>query len=221
MKSIVLNGLDEIESSKRYSKFGFDWSKAEIRINKLDDCEELRQRAFRLTSAGLRDFTISDKDSFMMSHSPTRLDMFFVEMYNIPNYLSIHLVRHGKFAEHFVKTGREDRKGPDNETRWTPKDHGVFTNAQELMQIARMRLCEKADKNAQFIVECWKMLLSDISPYLALNMVPKCVYRNGICDEGKMTCGKMFLKVRENKDYYMQFGKNILPNWETKSIIGL
>lgn len=213
MDKIIITGLDLIESNKRYSKFGFDWRKSKIIINKVTGCEELRQKAFQLTSAGNRDFTIPDEDSFMMSHSPTRLDMFFIEMYHIPNYLSVHLVRHGKFAEHFVKTGREDRKGPDNETRWSPKDHGIFTNAQEIMQIARMRLCEKADKNAQFILECWKFGLSDLSPYLAKNMVPKCVYRNGICDEGKMTCGKLRLKMKENKDYFAQFkNKNICRN---------
>ena len=205
MEKITRTHLDQIYSTKRYSKFGFDWSKTTIIINKLSDCEELRQKAFQLTSAGSRDFTISDQDSFMMPHSPTRLDMFFIQMYHIPNYLSVHLVRHGKFAEHFVKTGREDRNGPDNETRWSPKDHGIFTNAQEIMQIARMRLCEKADKNAQFMLECWKKSLLTLSPHLSKNMVPKCVYRNGICDEGKMSCGKLKLKLKEHSDYFDHF----------------
>lgn len=177
MKFITLENIDKIPSKKRYSKFDFDWSETALKIGKVEDSEYIRQAAFRLTSAGSRDFTIPDEKAFMMCHSPTRADLFWIEMYHIPNYLHIHLVRHAKFAEHYVRTGRDDRQGPDNETRWTGKDHGILTNAQEIMQIARMRLCEKADDNANFMIDLWKIVLEELSPSLAKNMVPKCAYR--------------------------------------------
>ena len=210
MKTTTVTELDQINSKKRYSKFGFDWSKSKVKIHKLEECEAIRQMAFQMTSAGSRDFNISDEKAFMMCHSPTRVDIFWIQLFHIPNYLHVHLRTHGKFAEHFVKTGRHDRGGPDNETRWTPKDHGIFTNAQELMQISRMRLCEKADNNAQFLIEVLRYGIEVDTPSLALNMVPKCVYRNGICDEGKMTCGKLKFKLQEYSNYFDQF--------ETKNI---
>ena len=210
--SAFVSELDyQVDNMLINSKYDFDWSKTKVFIHKLEESYELRQLAFRLTSAGNRDFEIPDSLAFMMNHSPTRLDQFFIEMHHIPNYLHVHFRTHGKFAEHFVTTGREDRSDKDNEDRWSPKDHGIFTNAQEIMQISRMRMCEKADNNAQFILNVWKHLLITLSPHLAMHMIPKCVYRNGICDEGKMTCGKLRAVMNRNKEYFNLFNdKNII-----------
>lgn len=208
MLTAEAKNFHKMKSNKRYSRFGFDWSKTFLRINELSDCSELIQKAFQLTSARSRDFHISNKDVLMMEHSPIRLGMYFIEMYHIPNYLSVHLVRHGKFAEHFVTTGREERSDKDNEDRWSPKDHVVFLNAQEIMQIARARLCEKADKNAQFMATCWANLLIHLNPDLTQQMVPKCVYRNGICSEGKMSCGQLKSKMQYYDNYFNLFDDN-------------
>ena len=123
-------------------------------------------------------------------HSPLRCLMFNIDFYDIPNYVSVHLVRH-IHAQPFVSTSRPDIDGkqvPREEQRKTdPVNMRLFLNAQEIINISKVRLCNKAEKETRKI---WNMVIEELSkfePELAAACVPNCIYR-GMCPEFK-SCG--------------------------------
>ena len=77
-------------------------------------------------------------------HSPIRTLMFTIKMDGIPYCNSVHFVRHKFGVEHYVQS---QRKNPDRgaERQDAPVTHIMDINAQELIFMARKRLCFKAD----------------------------------------------------------------------------
>ena len=123
-------------------------------------------------------------------HSPLRCLMFNIDFYDIPNYVSVHLVRH-VHAQPFVSTSRPDIDGnqiPREEQRKTdPVNMRLFLNAQEIINISKVRLCNKAEAKTKII---WRQVVEElrkIEPELANACVPSCFYR-GFCPEIK-SCG--------------------------------
>lgn len=127
-------------------------------------------------------------------HSPIRTLWFGFKL-EIPYWQSVHLVRHKYGIEHFVQTQRNDRQ--DNYDRnKAPQDtlvsHIIYINAQELMHMARMRLCYQASEETREVVKKMCDLAKESNPEFKDVLVPKCIYRNGKCDEF-YPCGKMNL----------------------------
>jgi len=124
-------------------------------------------------------------------HSPLRCLMFNIDFYDIPDFVSVHLVRH-IHAQPFVSTSRPDIDGhqpPREEQRKTDLvNMRLFLNAQEIINISRVRLCHKAELMTRKI--WWQAIgkLRRIEPELAEACVPNCMYR-GFCPEFK-SCGK-------------------------------
>lgn len=123
-------------------------------------------------------------------HSPLRCLMFNIDFYDIPRFVSDHLVRH-VHAQPFVSTGRSDvlkENPPREEQRMTDLyNMRLFLNAQEIINISKVRLCNKAEKETRKI---WGMVVSELrkqEPELAAACVPSCFYR-GFCPEIK-SCG--------------------------------
>ena len=123
-------------------------------------------------------------------HSPLRCLMFNIDFYDIPNYVSVHLVRH-VHAQPFVSTSRPDIDGKqvprEEQKKIDPVNMRLFLNAQEIINISRARLCNKAEKETRKI---WNMVVEElrkIEPELAAACVPNCIYR-GHCPEIK-SCG--------------------------------
>ena len=123
-------------------------------------------------------------------HSPLRCLMFNIDFYDIPNYVSVHLVRH-VHAQPFVSTSRPDIDGkqiPREEQKKTdPVNMRLFLNAQEIINISKVRLCNKAEIKTRKI---WNEVIKElrkIEPELANACVPNCIYR-GFCPEIK-SCG--------------------------------
>ena len=123
-------------------------------------------------------------------HSPLRCLMFNIDFYDIPNYVSVHLVRH-IHAQPFVSTSRPDIDGkqiPREEQKKTdPVNMRLFLNAQEIINISKVRLCNKAEFKTRNI---WRQVVEElrkIEPELANACVPQCYYR-GFCPEFK-SCG--------------------------------
>lgn len=130
-------------------------------------------------------------------HSPLRAVLYQINLYDIPTYVSVHLVRHSASGKcHFVKSNREDRGGAGDEVvnRLSPVSHMLILNAQHLIDISKKRLCYQASKGTR---EVWNMVwveINRIAPALAKYMVPNCVYRGGYCPEPK-PCGNYKVKV--------------------------
>ena len=123
-------------------------------------------------------------------HSPLRCLMFNIDFYDIPYYVSVHLVRH-VHAQPFVSTSRPDIDGsqkPREEQKKTDLvNMRLFLNAQEIINISRVRLCNKAEKET---IKVWNEAIAKLyeqEPILALACQPNCVYRQ-MCPEIK-SCG--------------------------------
>lgn len=125
-------------------------------------------------------------------HSPIRTLWFGFKL-EIPYYISVHLVRHKHGVEHFVQTQRNDRQN-NYDRKKAPQDtlvsHIIYVNAQELMHMARMRLCYQASEETREVVKEMCRLAIESNPEFKGLFVPKCIYRNGKCDEF-FPCDKM------------------------------
>ena len=130
------------------------------------------------------------KNIIKAEHSPLRCLMFNIDFYDIPNYVSVHLVRH-VHSQPFVSTSRPDIDGkqiPREEQKKTdPVNMRLFLNAQEIIAISKVRLCNRAETETRKV---WKEVIEELSktePELANACIPSCVYR-GFCPEFK-SCG--------------------------------
>jgi hypothetical protein len=133
------------------------------------------------------DKEVTVKDYYKMyrsEHSPIRTQMFWIELSEIPSFVSTHLVRHKNGVEHFVKSLRDDRGGTGDEGRMSPVNHAMLINAQALIYMARKRLCSKAHVETQKAMHSIWNAVQDVDPELAKAMVVDCVYRNGCCEFG-------------------------------------
>lgn len=122
-------------------------------------------------------------------HSPIRARMFIVKMFNIPYYVSVHLVRHKIGVEHFVRTNRSDRTGRDtnNDTRNTPTNHAMLINAEALINMSRKRMCSMADPATRRVWSAVMTSLEDVDKAVYGRCVQQCVHC-GYCPEFK-SCG--------------------------------
>ncbi len=157
----------------------------EIKVKKLTD-ESLMRRACEMTMRGATSKTTLDK-IYDCEHSPMRTQLFWIEMLEIPTFVSVHLVRHKIGVEHFVMSNRDDRGGNDTVSRNTPVNHGMLIDAQSLINMARKRLCKKSHKETVKIFSLLRDKISEVDIDLAKYMIPECEYRSG-CHELK-TCG--------------------------------
>ena len=131
-----------------------------------------------------------NKKIIKAEHSPLRCLMFNIDFYDIPNYVSVHLVRH-VHAQPFVSTSRPDIDGKqiprEEQKKINPVNMRLFLNAQEIINISKVRLCNKAESETRKI---WRQVIEElrkIEPELANACRPSCFYR-GFCPEIK-SCG--------------------------------
>lgn len=127
---------------------------------------------------------------YAMEHSPIRTQIFAVEMQEIPNFVSVHFVRHHVGVEHYVQTMRTDRGADDIANRLTPTNHLMIANAQALINMARKRLCHKASPETREVMGKIRAAVSAVDQALFSVMVPECMYRGFVCHERTM-CGLM------------------------------
>lgn len=147
------------------------------------------------------------KNIIRAEHSPLRCLMFNIDFYDIPYYISVHLVRH-VHAQPFVSTSRPDidgnMKSRGAQKKTDPVNMRLFLNAQEIINISKARLCNNAEFETRMVWHEAITELSKLEPLLAAACVPSCIYR-GLCPEIKC-CGfvgsnlysKGLKKYREN-----------------------
>lgn len=118
-------------------------------------------------------------------HSPLRCLLFAINFYDIPYYVSVHLCRH-IHAQPFVSTSRPDivsnAKPRSEQLKSDPVNMKLFLNAQEIINISKARLCNRAETETRLIWLQAIRKLNDIEPVLANACVPNCIYR-GFCPE--------------------------------------
>lgn len=115
-------------------------------------------------------------------HSPIRTLMFTIKMDGIPYYSSVHFVRHKYGVEHYVQS---QRKNPDRgaERQDAPVTHIMDINAQELIFMARKRLCYKADKVTRDIMKTICEKVWELDPAMAEVLLPACGCHGENCRE--------------------------------------
>ena len=136
----------------------------------------------------------------LSEHSPIRTLNFCIKMI-VPYYVSVHFVRHFIGVSHFVQSQRNNRQNNYDRTK-APQDalvsHIMYVNAQELMFMARRRLCTQADPFTRKVMEEICKQVIKLCPEFEGCLVPNCVYRNGRCDEFNC-CGYNNTYKKENK----------------------
>lgn len=159
----------------------------EVKVTKLTDIDLMRKACSFTINAESK---MSLEKIYKSGHSPMRAMMFSIEMYDIPTFVSVHLVRHNIGINHYVKTNREDRPGSytGDLGRNQPVNHMCIVNAEAILNIAHKRLCSTTHKETKAVIEEWKKQIAKVDPDLARLMVPQCWYRNGYCPEFK-PCG--------------------------------
>ena len=130
------------------------------------------------------------RDMLRAEHSPIRCLVFTMDFYDIPYYVSVHLCRH-VHAQPFVSTSRPDRNGEvkprAEQLKSDPVNMRLCLNAQEIINISKVRLCSRAEATTRLVWRTAVNKLMVIEPLLAHSCVPSCIYR-GFCPEIK-GCG--------------------------------
>ena len=118
-------------------------------------------------------------------HSPIRT-LWFAFKIEMEYWVSVHFVRHGLGVEHFVQSQRDDRANNDIPRAEKPQgelvNHIMYVNAQELMFMARRRLCNQASKETRYVMSLIKEQVVESNPEFKELLVPMCLYQ-GICSE--------------------------------------
>ena len=126
------------------------------------------------------------KHKLIMSEHSTIRTLNFVIKLEIPYWVSVHFCRHFTGVTHFVQTQRNDRQ--DNYDRETAPQgqmvtHMMYINAQELMFMARRRLCTQASAFTRAVMQEICRLIEEKCPYMRGALEPMCAYRGGRCTE--------------------------------------
>ena len=156
-------------------------------VKKITD-ETILKKACEMTMKGTKSHITTDK-IYCCEHSPIRTQLFWIELYEIPTFVSVHLVRHKVGVEHYVMSNRDDRGGEVNVSRSSPINHAILVNAQSLINIFRKRLCNKSHKETIELMHLIKDQVELVDPVLVKYLVPECEYRGGLCHENK-SCGR-------------------------------
>lgn len=124
-------------------------------------------------------------------HSPIRALWFYFRFEDLPYWVSVHLCRH-VLSTPYVSTQRNDRQ--DRYDRNSAKQDAPVTmiwamNAQELMTIARKRLCTKAAPETRQAVQLMCDEVLKTNPEFSGLLEPMCSYLNGSCREFE-PCGR-------------------------------
>ena len=124
-------------------------------------------------------------------HSPIRELKFVFRLTNVPYWVAGHLVRH-IHAQPYVGSQRNDRqsKYDRNAARQDAPVNMLWSmGAEELIQIANKRLCQKAATETRELVEQMCVEVLTKCPEFADELVPMCVRNGGVCYEVK-PCGR-------------------------------
>ena len=121
----------------------------------------------------------------LSEHSPIRTLNFCIKM-TLPYYVSVHFCRHFTGVTHFVQSQRNDRQDNYDRTKApqdSPVSHMMYINAQELMFMARRRLCMQADPFTRKVMEEICRQVVEVCPEFNETLEPMCAYRGGRCTE--------------------------------------
>lgn len=156
-----------------------------VEVKRITDPNLFRECAEMTTG---KECKMSWNRALCSGHSIIRAQEYLIKMYDIPLCVASHLVRH-VHSQPYQRSKRPDRD-PDavDLGRMTPTDLALKLNAEEIINISKVRLCSKASEETR---EVWSAVVREIDTIdrdLANHCRPTCVFRGGICPEIK-SCG--------------------------------
>ena len=189
-----------------------DLSKVRVEVRWHEDMWQTIKNA-TMTTIGKDKGKYPDKtwkrDILMAEHSPIRIGHIVIKIYNAPQFVHGHLVRH-IHATPFISTLRSDRNDYNEVPNRNTLQNGEYDiNFQEFINISRKRKCNCASYETRYV---WNKVLDAIKNYepeLYSVCVRECVYRNGICPE-MFSC-----KFNETKDFEEELNEYL--NWSNGS----
>lgn len=157
-----------------------------ITVTKLTDVDLLRKACDATRHPGQTPSSATLARMYQCRHSPIRTQLFWITMYGIPTFVSVHFVRHAATGQaHYVESNRDDRGGDEATIgRLTPVTHSMLLNAEHLLTMAEKRLCFASHKTTVGVMNRLRNAVRAVDPDLADAMVPQCV-RLGYCPELK------------------------------------
>lgn len=193
-----------------------DLSKMRVEIRWAEDMwQQIKDAA--LTTIGKNKGKYPDDEwklkILMAEHSPIRIGNIILKVYDAPQFVHGHLVRHSNGVLPFVSTLRSDRNDYDEVPDRNTLQTAMYSfNFQSLINVSRKRLCHCASYETR---EAFKMIRNEIikfEPEAASRMVKECVYRNGLCPE-MFSCeyNKKDAFKKELKEYISKFENQICP----------
>lgn len=174
-----------------------------IKVTKLTNVDLLR-KANSFTTG--KESGMSLNTAYRTLHSPTRTQLFTIELEDIPLFVASQLVRSHVGVQFYQKSHRPDRnKDAKDEGRMTPTDLMCIINAEAIINMSRKRLCTKASKETREIWQKVCELIEECDPELYPHLVKPCV-ATGVCREHK-SCGyiKTMAFSREREEYKSLF----------------
>lgn len=139
-------------------------------------------------------------------HSPIRSGHIIIKVYDAPQFVHGHLVRHNNGITPYVSSLRSDRSDYDEvPNRNTLQSATYDINFQALINISRKRLCNCASYETRYV---WRKILEAIKPYepeVYSRCVRECVYRNGLCPEFKTCKFNLTKEFEEELKEYTKF----------------
>lgn len=152
-----------------------------------EDWERCKMLALNTIGKRYAGSEVTDKWKYNIlrsEHSPIRTLMFTIRM-ELPYWVSVHFCRHKYGIEHYVSSQRNDRQDKYDRTE-APQGafvtHVIDVNAQELIQIARMRLCKQASRETREVMQAICDAVVETNPEFKPFFMPKCLARGG-CNE--------------------------------------
>ena len=188
----------------------------EVKITKLTSWKDVLESA-RFTQGKFDKIEKEPSDKWKIKmlyseHSPIRELKFHVDVFDVPNFVITHLVRH-IHIQPYVSTMREDLTGIPNSniTRNTPNHARFSLNAQSIIDMAKLRTCAKASLETRQVFAKIKDELRNIGENeLADVAVKSCIYR-GFCQE-LQSCG-----YDNTYDFQLKRGEYVRKLKEAKS----
>jgi hypothetical protein len=152
-------------------------SKPRVFIEKIID-KRLAIRACERTS-GRKINDLDMEKLYNAEHSPAYTQWFWIDVENVEPYIHTHFRTHEKLGcQFFVETSR---KGQDRKQK-PMISFSFICNAQHLINMARKRLCRKADPKVCAIMQTIEREMYGVDRDLAVNLRANCAYRMG-CPE--------------------------------------
>lgn len=177
--SSLIDACAEWEEQHRVSTEGW-----RIEIHKIEQADEMLTKVLKHCWGA--ENRMSRKRLMGCSDSILEIPEYYA-FCTAPRSVAMQLETHKKKHRFYMwmGTARKDRadaiKGEYSREQLVPFAM-VFT-ARAIKEISHYRMCQKAEKPTRIFMNFLQLKLSAVDMELAKEMMPMCVYRNGLCTE--------------------------------------